>query len=212
LTTKFNKTLTLTWDYAISGAQIVTSMQKQVEQQFLRTVASKPSYCAWDSQNSLFGNPHSCFSVRLKLCLPFVIASWIGINDINRSTVAERLPLEFILQDELYSVGARNFLFLNVPPFDRSPGGSYSELLKEQIAIWNDLLPTLIQNFTDTHPDSTAFIFNTQDLWTEFYENPAKFNITNVDAKEGGLWYDDWHPETEIQAVIGQRVGQFLDN
>ncbi|KAH8806883.1 hypothetical protein DL96DRAFT_1763946 [Flagelloscypha sp. PMI_526] len=191
LTTQFNKTLTLTWDYAISGGQIVTSMQKQVEQQFLETAGTKPDYSPWSATTSLF-------------------ASWIGINDINRSVVSERLPLEFILQDELYTSGARNFLFLNVPPFDRSPGGNYSTEVKDQITLWNDLLPTLVQNFTDTHTDSTAFIFDTQALWEEFYEDPENFGIADVDAIGGGLWYDSYHPSTEIQTVIGQRVAAFL--
>ncbi|KAF7317609.1 Gdsl-like lipase/acylhydrolase family protein [Mycena kentingensis (nom. inval.)] len=192
LTTKFNKTLTLTWDYAISGGQIVTSMQKQVEEQFLETAGLHPDFCPWASNNSLF-------------------ASWIGINDINRSVVSERLPLEFTLQDEMYKVGARNFLFLNVPPFDKSPGGNFSIEVRDQITLWNNLLPALVTNFTCTHPDSTAFLFDTQALWQEFYDNPAAFNITDVNAVGGGLWYDAFHPSTQIQTVIGQRVARFID-
>ncbi|KAH8806884.1 hypothetical protein DL96DRAFT_1686082 [Flagelloscypha sp. PMI_526] len=192
LTTQFNKTLTLTWDYAISGGQIVTSMQKQVEEQFLPTAGKKPSYSPWTATNSLF-------------------ASWIGINDINRSVVSERTPLEFVLQDELYTSGAPKLPLPKRPTFRPfTLDGNYSTEVKDQITLWNDLLPTLVQNFTNTHTDSTAFIFDTQALWEEFYADPGKFGITDVDAVGGGLWYDSYHPSTEIQTVIGQRVATFL--
>ncbi|KAG8692477.1 hypothetical protein FRC09_011172, partial [Ceratobasidium sp. 395] len=190
LTTKANNSLILTWDYAISGNQ-VPGVAKQVEQQFIQTAGTKPSYCPWSSKTSLF-------------------ATWIGINDVNRGVLPDRLVQLFQLQDELYTTGARNFLFLNIPPFDRSPGGNYSTQVKEQISIWNNALPGHIKNFTATHVNTTAFLFDTQALWNEFYANPAAFNITDPDVKGGGLWYDDYHPSTAIQEVIGQRVASFL--
>ncbi|KAF9256704.1 hypothetical protein L218DRAFT_1007092 [Marasmius fiardii PR-910] len=186
LTTKVNESLILTWDYAVSGQQ-VTGVVKQVGQQFIPTAGTKPDWCQWDEKNSLF-------------------ITWIGINDIN-----ERIPMLFGLQDDLYNTGGRNFLYLNLPPFDRSPGGNYSEEVKDEISKWNTLLPIQIANFTATHPDVIAFLFDTQALWDEFYANSEAFNITNPDTVGGGLWYDEYHPTTEIQRVIGQRVAEFLE-
>lgn len=31
----------------------------------------------------------------------------------------------FEVQDKLYKTGARNFLFIDVPPIERSPAGTY---------------------------------------------------------------------------------------
>src|SRR5579859_1248629 len=51
-----------------------------------------------------------------------LIVTWIGINDCQRFMDAQsQLTSFFKLQDKLYKHGARNFVFLNVPPFDRSP-------------------------------------------------------------------------------------------
>ncbi|QRW21417.1 carbohydrate esterase family 16 protein [Rhizoctonia solani] len=122
-----------------------------------------------------------------------LFVTWIGINDINRGVN-----------------GARNFLFLNLPPFDRAPGAGYSQQVKGEIAKWNTALPTHIANFTATHKGATAFLYDTQVLWDEFYAKPDAFNITNPDTIKGGLWYDEYHPSTEIQRVIGQRVAKFL--
>ncbi|CAE6431237.1 unnamed protein product [Rhizoctonia solani] len=190
LTTKVNESLILTWDYAVSGQQ-VTGVVKQIGEQFIPTAGTQPSWCPWNAKNSLF-------------------ITWIGINDINRGVVSERLPMLFGLQHDLYENGARNFLFLNLPPFDRSPGANYSQQVKGEIAKWNSALPTHIANFTATHKNATAFLYDTQALWSEFYANPTAFNITNPDTIKGGLWYDEYHPSTEIQGVIGQRVAKFL--
>ncbi|ELU42468.1 hypothetical protein AG1IA_03488 [Rhizoctonia solani AG-1 IA] len=186
LTTKVNESLILTWDYAVSGQQ-VTGVVKQIGEQFIPTAGKRPSWCPWNATNSLF-------------------VTWIGINDINRGVVSERLPMLFGLQHDLYQNGARNFLFLNLPPFDRAPGAGYSQQVKGEIAKWNTALPTHIANFTATHKGATAFLYDTQVLWDEFYAKPDAFNITNPDTIKGGLWYDEYHPSTEIQRVIGQRV------
>ncbi|CAE6454046.1 unnamed protein product [Rhizoctonia solani] len=190
LTTKVNESLILTWDYAVSGQQ-VTGVVKQIGEQFIPTAGKRPSWCPWNATNSLF-------------------VTWIGINDINRGVVSERLPMLFGLQHDLYQNGARNFLFLNLPPFDRAPGAGYSQQVKGEIAKWNTALPTHIANFTATHKGATAFLYDTQVLWDEFYAKPDAFNITNPDTIKGGLWYDEYHPSTEIQRVIGQRVAKFL--
>ncbi|KAG8747161.1 hypothetical protein FRC10_002210 [Ceratobasidium sp. 414] len=129
---------------------------------------------------------------------------WIGINHVNRGVLPDRFVQLFQLQDELYATGARNFLFLNLPPFDRSPGGNYSTQVEEQISIWNDATLGHVANFTATHVGTTVF-YSIHRLWDEFYADPAAFNITDPDVKGGGLWYDDRHPSTTIQEVIGQR-------
>lgn len=76
VTVKYNKSLTLTYNFAYGGATIdaklvqpyeptVLSLTDQVNQ-FLGSVASKPASTPWTSDNSLF-------------------SFWIGINDIGNS-------------------------------------------------------------------------------------------------------------------------------
>lgn len=70
---KYNKTFTLTYNFAVSGATIdvklvpsgATSMTEQVNE-FLGSVANKPATAPWTGDNSLF-------------------SFWIGINDIGGS-------------------------------------------------------------------------------------------------------------------------------
>lgn len=76
MTVQFNKSMVLTYNYAYGGATIdsslvkpyqstVLSMTDQVNQ-FVSTVANKPTSAPWTSEDSLF-------------------SFWIGINDIGNS-------------------------------------------------------------------------------------------------------------------------------
>jgi hypothetical protein len=45
----------------------------------------------------------------------------------------------FDLQKTLYGAGARNFLFIDVPPMDRSPAGNYAQLCLQWIVYTADM-------------------------------------------------------------------------
>ena len=54
----------------------------------------------------------------------YKIVIWVGVNDCGMGLNAIRqLSVLFALHDRLYAVGARNFVYFNVPPTDRSPAG-----------------------------------------------------------------------------------------
>jgi hypothetical protein len=55
--------------------------------------------------------------------LPFLtLVTWIGIDDLEqRLDPVTQLTLLFDLEEDLYGVGARHFVFFTVPPFDRVP-------------------------------------------------------------------------------------------
>lgn len=60
-----------------------------------------------------------------------MVVTQIGINDCGMGLDARKqIQLLFQIQDTLYETGARNFLFLTVPPADRSPAGIIFFLLR----------------------------------------------------------------------------------
>src|SRR5271169_3568891 len=66
-----------------------------------------------------------------RLILPFVV-TWIGNNDVFRTQydLNSQLTTLFDWQESVYNAGARNFVFINVVPYDRSPaaGNSWTRL------------------------------------------------------------------------------------
>ncbi|KAF7293287.1 SGNH-hydro domain-containing protein [Mycena chlorophos] len=157
----------------------VLSVVDQVAQ-FKEFLADKPPGAQWDSSNSLF-------------------AIWIGINDCgntwdwtNTTQVAENKLLMNRLAtqiEELYSFGARSFLFLTVPPIQRAPQwveanqDSTNSLLARDIANYNDQLRSTAQSFVDNsrkYPGFEATVFDTQPVFNTLLDNAEVFQFANI--------------------------------
>lgn len=112
LGTEYNESLILAHDYAVSMAN-VTGVVGQMEWGYLPYAAKKPDWAQWTEQDSLFSMSQ----------INFVnVVTWVGINDLLRDyDTNEQLAKLFEMQDQLYQTGARNFLFFNIPPFNRAP-------------------------------------------------------------------------------------------
>ena|SRR2546423_1001760 len=54
-----------------------------------------------------------------------MIVAWIGINDVINNYFGQHIEGQFKelfeLHEQVYNTGARNFLFFNVPNFERAP-------------------------------------------------------------------------------------------
>jgi phospholipase/lecithinase/hemolysin len=182
LTTTYNKSFIETVNLAFGGATVdstlvapylptVLSVKEQVQKEYLPIYASHFSPVPWTSDDTLF-------------------TIFIGINDIGNSYASQNatlLPTIFTelsgLVDQLYISGARNFLFLNVPPVDRSPltksaGLSAQPLEAEAIADWNDRVSSLSKSLTKKHNDATSFVFNTHKVFSRVIEHPCAYPQT----------------------------------
>lgn len=111
ITTQLNTSLTLTYNFARSGATIDTDivgtwaqypLDGQVEL-FHDYLSEKPDFAPWTAANS-------------------VAAVWIGINDLGepfwdgyRAPVDELVERYFELLQDLYNDGLRKFVLLKVP-------------------------------------------------------------------------------------------------
>ncbi|KAK1671571.1 hypothetical protein BDP55DRAFT_617426 [Colletotrichum godetiae] len=181
LTTKHNASLLLTYNFAQSGATVDTTLVtssidvvSQVENGFI------PNYTGnnqtWGADSSLFG-------------------FFIGINDIGKSYTngnsTDLHPLIFDryaeLVEEVYEAGARNFLFLNVPPLERMPRTTQSSAAGERIPLekaavedWNERLGVLVNDLRETHGDVTMFQYDTYGLFDRVIDTPGRYKETAV--------------------------------
>jgi phospholipase/lecithinase/hemolysin len=79
--------------------------------------------------------------------------------------------------DELHSFGARSFLFLTVPPIDRSPlfiqqGRAVTSLLASDIANYNSHLSATVKRFQTKHRDlDQVTLFDTQPVFNKLLDN-----------------------------------------
>ena len=176
-----------------------------------------------------------------------LFAFFLGINDIGLS-YAEEVPSVYEsylatyadLVNRVYNAGARNFLFLTVPPVDRSPlttrqGSDFSAKERIHIQQWNDGVVQLAADLR-RKPDTTVFVFDAHTPFSRVMDDPAAFPETAIyrdttsfcEAYSGGtekpdsrlpecphavnqyLWLNDLHPTYPIHRLWAKLIADML--
>lgn len=193
LTMQYNQSKFWTYDYAVYG-NTVAGVSNQVTADFLPNAGTKPSYAPWSATDSLF-------------------ATFIGINDLNSGAVIPAtLTTLFNLQESLYTAGARNFLFINVPPMNRAPFSNNNATLASLITTWNTQLQTSATAFQANHSDVATFYYDAWSLYTKLLDNPSTYGFTDVNTTGGSFWIDTIHPRTKVHQYMAADLATFLGN
>lgn len=157
----------------------VLSVKQQVQEEFIPgytgTSSKAPSAPKWTGADSIF-------------------AFWIGINDVGNSYGAgpessgplytKIFDVYSGLVDQLYNSGARNFVFINVPPVDRSPltvgqGKQSVETEKEAIADWNKRVADTAASLKSNHTDEVnVWVYDSNKSFAEVLDKPSTYAQT----------------------------------
>jgi phospholipase/lecithinase/hemolysin len=140
----------------------------------------------------------------------------------------------FQLQEELYQAGARNFLFIDVPPIHRSPAGESKRSLLQRLSShnspqvaehrasspnitmsydnWNAHLHCSARKFNDNHPDATILMFSAWDVFNKVLDDPEAFGFSHDDRRKyaGKIWVDHLHPSSRMHEIIAKDIECFL--
>ncbi|KAJ7286505.1 hypothetical protein C8J57DRAFT_1497157 [Mycena rebaudengoi] len=185
----------------------VLSVVDQVDQ-FKTILASKPAGAQWNSSNSLF-------------------AIWIGINDVGNSWGWTNVSLPEFNQvlmnrlttqlDELHSFGARSFLFLTVPPIDRSPlfiqqGRAVTSLLASDIANYNSHL-SATPVFNKLLDNAKIFGFSNSTGFCEAYQNGTPQQSTQIAPcapVSTYFWLNSLHPLFTVHNILAHAISSVI--
>lgn len=185
LTTTYNASYLQTYNIAYGGATVdsgivapwqptVLSLKDQVQKEYLPTYGSRPSSAPFTESDSLF-------------------AFWIGINDVgntwwlsNATAIYDQIFAVYDgLLEQVYATGARNFLFLTVPPINLAPltlqNGDYAiENEGKMIGVWNEKLKNMTAAFSARHANSTnMLIHDTYGVFSAALKDPKTFEQTS---------------------------------
>ncbi|KAF8319339.1 hypothetical protein DL93DRAFT_2053618, partial [Clavulina sp. PMI_390] len=206
----------LIYNYAVGGAT-VDDVVGQVRNQFLESNAEEAKGKAakkdrgpgpsapWKAEDSLF-------------------VFWVGINDCASSfgeDISSLITELLKAADSVYDAGARNFMFIDVPPIERAPVLAARPTFAEHQAPiykkWNSTLaqllsdPTSSSSFTQRHPNATVFQFSSYDVFTRLLDDPESFtSIINPTPLGSTLWWDHLHPSSATHAVVAFEIEKFL--
>ncbi|KAN0089871.1 carbohydrate esterase family 16 protein [Hyaloscypha variabilis] len=226
------------WDFAFAGSDVSTTYTP-LHHNF--TVSFVNQIKQW----AIYAKP--VISVDLSKAL---VAIFIGINDISDSSkytfprnnatdfpsfYSEIIQTEFQAIEQIYDAGYRDFLFMNLPPLDRTPSNqATSHPLPNSTMVheYNAIISTSASKFSASHPGTTALVFDTYSFLSGILDNPSEYGIKNTtgfcpnyDAPDiatnyaayGCLpiqeyfWYDAGHITWKVHEFLAGAVGKFLD-
>jgi len=177
--------------------------------EYLGSVASKPETTPWNSGDSIF-------------------SFFIGINDIgnsfyqsgNRTAFANvLLDAYFALVEKVYATGARSFLFVDVPPVNRSPlmlaqPASSQALEKTVIDEFNKLLAERVLKFELTHPGVLAFYYDSSSRVNAILNDPHRYGFRDNSSygtdSTDYCWCNNYHISPGVHKYLAQDISGLL--
>ncbi|ROV94270.1 hypothetical protein VMCG_08621 [Cytospora schulzeri] len=216
VTSEFNSSLILTYDWAYYGADTDASIvysyatycfDDQVVE-FEDAMVPAPAEAPWTADNSL-------------------AVIWMGINDVGEAFWENiALPLDAImtrywgLVQDLYDDGLRDFVIMTVPPFDQAPvfaqqTASALAGLQGNISAYNTALESNLAAFKSKNTGVTAQLFETSSYFMTALSNPTAYGAADATCMSSGgiscLWYDNYHPGQAIQKLVAQGLVSEVD-
>lgn len=178
-----------------------------------------------------------------------LVAVWIGINDISDSEkytfprnnatdfpsfYQEIINTEFAALETVYEAGYKNYLFMNLPPLDKTPSNLQTATPLPNLTMiesYNTILASAASSFQTSHPGSKAMVFDTYGYLFHILEHPAEYGIKNTtaycprydapdistnyaaygcDRIDEYFWYNSGHITFKIHQLLAGAVAEFL--
>lgn len=144
----------------------------------------------------------------------------LGINDCSRTDIDDLEELvnqlfEDGLDDVFVKAGGRNFLLIDVPPKDRSPGARAVEEpdLGARYTTWNTLLRHRAEAFAADSPQASLFLFSSYKVVTSILDDPEEYDFSEDDVDDvGAIWLDELHLSSEVHQVIAEELVEAFEN
>ena len=113
----------------------------------------------------------------------------------------------------LYGSGARNFLFLTVPPTNRAPllieaGPTAVTQITEALADYNDQLVEYAEQFQANYTGASVRIFDTRPVFNTLLDNYPTFGYVNITGYCAA--YENGTPSMTTQDVPCEPVSSYL--
>lgn len=139
----------------------------------------------------------------LAVCL-HVYAARIGINDIS-DTADEDYDFPVFYEEilsavfshsvaDLHRAGYAQFLFVNLPPLDRTPANlarTHPLPNKTQIGWWDESLRKHSERFAEQNAGVTTMLYDVNTFLNGVLDNPSEYGVENTTNFCAGYLYAD---------------------
>ncbi|KAK2615502.1 hypothetical protein N8I77_002252 [Diaporthe amygdali] len=228
------------WDFAFAGADVSTEFTP-LHHNFTVPLVNQTQ------QFLTYGQP--VFENELQVSASeTLVAIWIGINDINDLSKtysgAYDFPSTFnsiistIFSQSvtpLFEAGYNNFLFINLPPLDRTPGNAKTASPspnETMIGWWGDTLQQYSDDFSKQNAGTTTMVFDANTFLNGVLDSASEYGITNTtdycagylyadvltDWEKYGcsgpldtyFWFNSGHMTSRVHEILAPEVAKFL--
>ncbi|NNM88363.1 MAG: SGNH/GDSL hydrolase family protein [Phycisphaerae bacterium] len=195
-------------DYAYGGAATggpvsysglsVPGMQDQVNTYLTNVGNRAPAndlYALWGGANDIFNAAAASGATTASI-------------DAAASTAAANIDGEIA---SLYAAGARDFLWLNLPPLDKTPDGAGNSNLADATTTFNNAWSTDVAALNGSQTMGHVIGVNIDTLVNQIINDPSAYGLTDVTDPAQGLtgvnpdtylFWDGVHPTTAGHALI----------
>ncbi|CAG8306829.1 unnamed protein product [Penicillium salamii] len=222
------------WDFAFAGADISTEFTP-LHHNFTVSLVDQVN------QFKQYGHPALKHTIKTQSTL---VAIWIGINDINDSakyavdfptfykSITDAL---FSSVEDLYDLGYKQYLFMNLPPLDRTPGNQAKispSPNATQVGWYNGALAEHATAFSEKHKDAKVMVFDAHTRLGAMLDEPGKYGIVNttnfcagydqpdiaVNYENYGcptpldeyFWFNSGHMTSHVHKILARQVERWL--
>jgi hypothetical protein len=224
LAAKYNATLTLAYDFARSGGTIKQSLVEQIKEVYTPKYSSL--YTTGPAEGVRWMSESSIFAIFMGINdLHQCCANMFGSMDPKYQTFEECIHPRFELYfndlvAHLYDTGARNFLFINLPPVQRAPQTLGWPLPVQAnythgVQSFNALLPAWVTNFTKQHDGVRSTLYDSHALYKKILDNPKDYGfrdagcyscicVTEYDPE--CVWSNGFHPNWQVHEMMAKEM------
>ncbi|KLU82816.1 fungal cellulose binding domain-containing protein [Magnaporthiopsis poae ATCC 64411] len=199
-----------TTDRALVAPSMSTALDLVDQVAFFKdTVGKRPAWVPWTAEDTLVG-------------------VWMGANDVGIAfnEPEDRVPplLDKVVGSYfnqlqiLHDAGLRNFVLLGVPPTQKTPlqlanSPKARAALAEAGRLYSDLVVRGLASFKAANADLSVAVFvDTAAPFNEALDHPTAYGAPNATCvNDNGfscLWYDTYHPATQIHRLVALAVAK----
>ncbi|KAJ8127580.1 hypothetical protein O1611_g6054 [Lasiodiplodia mahajangana] len=172
------------WDFAFAGADVSLEYLPQHHEFTIPLVNQTQQYLAW--AEPVIGKTMDKSKA--------LVAFWIGINDINDSSKFSNVSFPAYYNQlvdaiftqsvrPMYEIGYKNFLFLNLPPLDRTAANAASQTPlpnKTMIGWWDNSLARHSDMFAAENKGVKTMVYDANTFLNAVLDDPGRYGIKNT--------------------------------
>lgn len=192
--------------YAPSGP--VKELKDQMDQ-----FRQLPKTILWNATNSVFFNFFGVNDIAVQV---FSGRSYDNATKI----LAPDMSNYFTQIGQQYSLGARRFVVVLVPPIWRASVFDYGRAttaatVRNLTTIWNNAIQSSATSFPSRYPGAKMVIFDPTATFNQILDQPQQYGAPNntcysYPAGQPCLWADFIHPGLVVQKALGNAMNTFL--